>query len=99
MGFTDFLKKLASPKYREENPILRKKMPEEIELESYLEQERRDRVRYLLHQKRKEHNQFIKYKPRYDFNEGTFKYFKDQPKKQVHEIKTRKTNNNLFFKN
>ncbi len=98
MTFKDFLKKLIEPRPRDERPLV-KKFQEETELESYLEHERRDRIRALVHEKRKKHNNFLMYKPDFDFNKDVKNHFQKpikvkQPfmKNQLH-IK-----DNLYFK-
>jgi len=86
MGFKEFLKGLVKPSVGKEGT---KKIPEEMELESYLEQERKDRIRALVHEKRKQHNSFMMYKSSYNYNRDVKNHF---TKPKSNHVKFSKSN-------
>jgi len=109
MGVKEFLQKvgktLATPKHDEQG---RKILPEEMELNTYHEQERRDKLRALVHEKRKQHNQMFSYKPNYNYNKDVKPMFGkpnkiNKPKGSEKNLyfkyhnKTSKRNDNLYF--
>lgn len=99
MSFKSFLKKIVKPSYRDETPK-QKKIPEEMELESYLEQERRDRIRALVQEKRRKHNQMFNYKPSHNYNQYVKNHFQKPKKPNGGFFKHQGINKNtsLFFK-
>lgn len=88
MGFKEFIsnvgRKLANPEKKE---LKEKLMPEEVELKSYQEQERRDKIRELVHQKRKEHTNFLNFKPPVNFNKDVKPMFQNPDSVKVPKIK------------
>lgn len=97
MGIKDFLRRLTARREREDYPEIKKALPEEVELRGYYEQERRDKLRALLHQKRKQHNQFLNYKSSYNYNKDVADPFtKSRPSHRFYGKKQKKED--LFFR-
>ena len=90
MGIKEILNKFIGNSNKE---VGRKVLPEEVELNSYLENERRDRLRALVHEKRKQHNNFMQYKSSYNYNKDVKQSF-GNPKKR---LCVNKKSNNLFW--